>query len=139
MKRGSQNISMRNRPTLPEIPEIPEIPPRHRAKIQALIQRRCANYDKKNCLLLDDWMPCVCPQFSARVLNCKYFRSIVLPDDPELYGSLMIIVPKRFCVLCGKPLYNAGNAAKYCQACAKKERRRREAERMRKRRSNLRK
>ena len=82
----------------PGNPELPQIPPKHRARVQQLIKRRCSNFDKGHCLLLDDgWLPCVCPQFSARVLNCRFFRSAVLPDDPELYSSLMRLVPKRLC------------------------------------------
>ena len=135
-RQGALNMSKQIRP---EKPELPQIPPKHRARVQQLIKRRCSNFDKGHCLLLDDgWMPCVCPQFSARVLNCRFFRSAVLPDDPELYGSLMRLVPKRHCSICGKPLYHAANAAKYCPDCSRKERRRREAERMRNRRSRIR-
>lgn len=136
VKQGLQGMSKLNRT---ELPELPQIPPKHRARVQRLIKRRCSNFDKDHCLLLDDgWLPCVCPQLSARVLNCKFFRSAVLPDDLELFGILMRLAPKRHCIICGKPLYHAANATKYCPDCSQKERRRREAERMRNRRSRIR-
>lgn len=137
MRNGLERMLQQNKSAARKLPQIPA---KYRIRVQNLIKKRCANYDKTHCLLLDDgWMPCVCPQFSAHVLNCKYFRTIVLPDDPELCGCLLKIVPKRTCILCGRQLYSTANATKYCPACAKKERRRREAERMRKRRSSLRK
>ena len=87
VKQGLQGMSKLNRT---ELPELPQIPPKHRARVQRLIKRRCSNFDKDHCLLLDDgWLPCVCPQLSARVLNCKFFRSAVLPDDLELFGILI--------------------------------------------------
>ena len=107
MKRGWQNMSQKNKRTEHKLPQIP---PRHRAKVQALVQRRCANYDKKNCLLLDDWMPCVCPQYSARVLNCKYFRSIVINGTiPSLQYHLLMLADVLIVCGLGAWMYKKNN------------------------------
>ena len=52
-------------------------------------KNQCCNYDNGNCILLDDGEPCVCPQSISYSLNCKWFRTAVLPNDKELYIKLM--------------------------------------------------
>ena len=39
-----------------------KITPQQAKKVNALLQKLCANYDGGNCLLLDDGEPCVCVQ-----------------------------------------------------------------------------
>ena len=101
-------------------------------RVKQQIQRLCANCDHGNCLLLDDGDACICPQLLSQSLICKYLRRAVLPADPSLYADVMQVTPGKRCLLCNTPIFSASNAAKYCPACAQKERRRRDAERKRK-------
>ncbi len=101
----------------------------HRAK--RLIRQLCANYDGGNCLPLDDGDACPCPQLITRTLICKYFRAAVLPSDRALWAEIMAGRPVKSCRVCGAPVFSPSNAAKYCPACAARERRRRDRERKR--------
>ncbi len=100
-------------------------------RARRLIRRLCANYDNGNCLLLDDGDTCPCPQLIARTLICKYFRAAVLPVDRALWAEIMAERPVKSCRTCGAPIFSLSNAAKYCPACAARERRRRDRERKR--------
>lgn len=44
-----------------------KITPQQAKKVNALLQKLCANYDGGNCLLLDDGEPCVCVQQHQQV------------------------------------------------------------------------
>ena len=101
-------------------------------RVRQLVRRLCANCDRGNCLLLDDGDPCFCPQLLTSSLICRYFRSAVLPDDPELSAAINQKRMIRRCRICGSPLCSTSNAAKYCPACAVKERRRRDVLRKKK-------
>ncbi len=102
-------------------------------RARRLIRRLCANYDNGNCLLLDDGDTCPCPQLITRTLICKYFRAAVLPVDRALWAEIMAERPVKSCRTCGAPIFSLSNAAKYCPACAIRERRRRDRERKRNR------
>ena len=94
--------------------------------------RECCNYDCGNCLLLDDGEECVCVQSISYSLLCWWFRAAVLPLDTALCAELEWDGMKRCCE-CGAAFTPKSNRAKYCPACAKRQRRRKEAERQRKR------
>lgn len=98
-------------------------------RIRQLIRRLCANYDGGNCLLLDDGETCICPQSITNALVCRYFKTSVLPSDQKLYAEIMKTVCKKYCFICGTPISPGSNSAKYCRACAVRERRRRDRER----------
>ena len=101
--------------------------------VKHLIREHCCHLDPDgNCLLLDDGDACICPQLISQSLICKYLRRAVLPADPSLYADVMQVTPGKRCLLCNTPIFSTSNAAKYCPACAQKERRRRDAERKRK-------
>ncbi len=72
-----------------------------------------------------------CPQLITRTLICKYFRAAVLPSDRALWAEVMAGRPVKSCRVCGAPVFSPSNAAKYCPACAARERRRRDRERKR--------
>ena len=108
-------------------------------RARKLIRRLCANCEGGNCLLLDDGDPCPCPQMISNTLICKYFRAAVLPNDRELWAKILGGGPTQRCVICGKPIYRASNAAKYCVNCAARERRKKDAARKRKKRLDVRK
>ena len=42
--------------------------------VQRLVHS-CCNYDRGNCLLLDDGEECVCPQSISYSLICRWFRA----------------------------------------------------------------
>ena len=86
----------------------------------------CCNYDNGNCLLLDDGEECVCPQSISYSLNCRWFRTAVLPLDKSLCAAL-----------CGGWYIPKSNRAKYCPECAKEEERRKTCERVRRHRAAM--
>ncbi len=100
-------------------------------RAKRLIPQLCANYDGGNCLPLDDGAACLCPQLITRTLICKYFRAAVLPSDRALWVQFMAGRPVKSCRICGAPGFSPSNAAKYCPACAARERRRRDRGRKR--------
>lgn len=100
------------------------------SKVRKLIRSRCANYDQRNCLALDDGEECICPQYGAYSLLCKYFRAAVLPNDPELEEKLLSSFPNKTCEVCGLKFFSSSNRAKYCPSCSYKVRQRKEAERL---------
>ena len=113
---------------------LPRLTPKQRQKANALIKRLCANYDGGNCLVLDDGEPCVCVQSISYSLLCRWFRAAVLPLDAALYAEISKSRDEvKRCAVCGAVFTPKSNRAKYCPACAKKMRRRKEAERQRKR------
>lgn len=112
--------------------ELLRMTPEQLQEARRLIRKTCANYDDGgNCLLLDDGEPCRCPQLGAYSVICKYFRDAVLPGDMKLHYSIIGQKPNCHCVICGAPIYSKSNRAKYCPACAAKERRQKEALRVR--------
>ena len=108
-------------------------------RVCQLIRRLCANYDGGNCLLLDDGETCICPQSITNALICRYFRTAVLPSDRELYAEIMKTGRTKYCFICGTPISAGSNSAKYCRACAIRERRRRDRVRKAKAALNFRK
>ena len=96
--------------------------------------RECCNYCDGNCLLLDDGEECVCVQSISYSLLCRWFRAAVLPLDAALYAEITKDRDEvKRCSECGAVFMPKSNRAKYCPACAKRMRRRKEAERQRKR------
>lgn len=87
-----------------------------------------------NCLLLDDGEECVCVQSISYSLLCRWFQAAVLPLDAALYAEIIKDRDEvKRCCECGATFQPKSNRAKYCAACAKRMRRRKEAERQRKR------
>lgn len=101
------------------------------SKCKALIRKRCCNYDRGCCLALDDGESCPCVQSISYSLLCSWFRTAVLPSAPELEAEVLKAGTEKTCCICGKPIYSSSNRAKYCPVCSRKERRRRESERLR--------
>lgn len=66
-----------------------KITPQQAKKVNALLQKLCANYDGGNCLLLDDGEPCVCVQSISKYgIYCNYFKNAVLPADERMQPTL---------------------------------------------------
>lgn len=112
--------------------DIIRMTPEQARRCKVLIKNQCCNYFDGNCILLDDGEPCVCPQSISYSLNCKWFRTAVLPNDKELYIKLMKPKNTSKCTVCGKEFIKKVNNAKYCNNCRKVVRRRKIAEYKRK-------
>ena len=87
--------------------DIIRMTPEQARRSRALIKNQCCNYDNGNCILLDDGEPCVCPQSISYSLNCKWFRTAVLPNDKELYIKLMKPKNRKKCTVCGNEYKDA--------------------------------
>lgn len=98
------------------------------------LTHECCNYCDGNCLLLDDGEECVCVQSISYSLLCRWFRAAVLPLDAALCAEITKDRDEvKRCSECGAAFMPKSNRAKYCPACAKRMRRRKEAERQWKR------
>lgn len=98
------------------------------------LTHECCNYCNGNCLLLDDGEECVCVQSISYSLLCRWFKVAVLPLDAALYTEITKDQDEvKRCCECGATFTPKSNRAKYCAACSKRMRRRKEAERQRKR------
>lgn len=49
------------------------------------LTKRCCNFSGGDCLLLDG----ACPQYISRSLLCRWFRRVVLPQQPKLEQSIL--------------------------------------------------
>lgn len=98
------------------------------------LTHECCNYCNGNCLLLDVGEECVCVQSISYSLLCRWFQAAVLPLDAALYAEIIKDRDEvKRCCECGATFQPKSNRAKYCAACAKRMRCRKEAERQRKR------
>ena len=110
--------------------DLPRMTGKQFFRAKKLLRRLCANYDRGNCLLLEDGGdPCPCPQLISNTLLCRYFRSAVLPSDQELWTELLEQpeVRKR-CAVCGIFFIPTGSRSVYCPKCAAERERKRKAE-----------
>jgi len=107
--------------------------PAQRKQANALIRRECCCYEDGNCMLLDDGDTHICPQTISFSVCCKWFRWSVLPQIGTLEAEIFLDKDLKCCAVCGGIFIPKSNRAKYCPACAKKMRRRKEAELQRKR------
>lgn len=97
--------------------DIIRMTPEQARRCKVLIKNQCCNYFDGNCILLDDGEPCVCPQSISYSLNCKWFRTAVLPNDKELYIRLMKPENTKICAICGKHFPYRSNREQYCNNC----------------------
>ena len=98
--------------------DLPRMTEKQFSRAKKLLRRLCANYDRGNCLLLeDDCDPCPCPQLISNTLLCRYFRAAVLPADPELCEEILGTCLK-YCAGCGRPFVAPARNTLYCQICA---------------------
>ena len=97
----------------------------------------CCNYDRGNCLLLDDGEECICPQAISYSLICRWFRAAVLPLDGELCAALLPQRDMKICAECRGLFRPGSNRAKYCPDCSKQERRRKTRDRVRRHRAGM--
>ncbi|MDO5396321.1 MAG: cysteine-rich VLP domain-containing protein [bacterium] len=99
--------------------DIIRMTPEQARRCKALIKNQCCNYFDGNCILLDDGEPCICPQSISYSLNCKWFRTAVLPNDNDLYIRLMKPKNRKKCTVCGNEYTPTGRNSKYCDKCRK--------------------
>ena len=98
--------------------DLPRMTENQFSRAKKLLRRWCANYDRGNCLLLDDgYDPCPCPQLISNTLLCRYFRRAVLSADRELCEEILGACPK-YCAGCGRPFAAPARNTVYCPICA---------------------
>ena len=97
----------------------------------------CCNYDRGNCLLLDDGEECVCPQSISYSLICRWFRAAVLPLDESLCATLLPppAVGRRRCRECKRIFTPPKHNTLYCTDYAEKRAKRSKREWARKKRA----
>lgn len=115
---------------------LPSLTAKQQAQVRRLV-KCCCNHDSGKCLLLDDGMPCVCPQSVSDRLVCRHFRWAVLPEDPELEAAILRKRPTLRCQICGTAFTAGSNRAKYCRECASRVHTRQKTAAARKRRSGV--
>ena len=105
--------------------------------VQRLVHS-CCNYDRGNCLLLDDGEECVCVQSISYSLLCRWFKVAVLPLDAALCAEITKGRDEiKRCAVCGAAFTPNSNRAKYCPDCSKQDRRRKTRERVRRHRAGM--
>ena len=63
---------------------------RQEGNIRNLVRRRCTNYRKGNCLLLDGLEECTCVQLlCSSGIYCRHFQNAVLPIEKDLYTQIL--------------------------------------------------
>lgn len=99
-----------------------------------LIKQHCCNFQQGSCIALD-WSFCsICPQWNSYSLICKWFRTCVMLNDKSFYQEVLYPnVQKHHCEICKKLFFPTGPNSKYCDPCAKEQKR--EKARIRKARS----
>ena len=89
--------------------------------VKSFITKECTNYMQGECLPLD----IKCPQMNCKTGLCKYFKKSVLPLDEYLYSEVVKdgqSFTKR-CEICGCIFNSAAKNTRFCEQCAKKQRR----------------
>ena len=119
--------------------DLPRMTEKQFSRAKKLLRRLCANYDRGNCLLLEDGCdPCPCPQLISNTLICRYFRAAVLPADRELWTEVLGQTGlRKRCAVCGALFQPRGNRALYCEDCASQEKRRKIRDRVRRHRGGM--
>ena len=107
--------------------------PNQRKSANALIRKICCNYCYGQCTALD----CECVQMILYSVCCKWFRHCVLPQDKSLFAEIVQSQQSKHCVICGKTFIPKSNRGKYCEKCARTERKKKKAEYEKKRRYNM--
>lgn len=104
--------------------EIPRMNETQLKEARKLIKQRCCNYDQGSCLLFD-WSFCnICPQWNSYSLICKWFRNCVMPLNKSLCQEVLYPDFRRqHCAICQRLFVPTGPNSKYCEACAKEQKR----------------
>ena len=108
--------------------------PAQRKQANALIRRKCCNYEDGNCMPLDDGDTCTCPQTVSFSVCCKWFRWAVLPLAGTLEAEIYRGRDLKCCAVCGGVFVPKSNRGKYCPDCAGRMKKLKAAERKRKQR-----
>lgn len=101
--------------------EIKELTKGGKKAIRGLVLNHCANHDSKlGCIVLGSKCCMLQKEYCSHSL-CKYFRNVVLPNDPVLEAALTG-VPAKQCPICGQR-FPKESRRKYCSnACVRKTR-----------------
>ena len=98
--------------------EIRELTRAEKKAIRDLVLNHCANHDSKlGCIVMDGKCYMLQKEYCSPSL-CKYFRNVVLPNDPVLEAALTG-VPAKQCPICGQR-FPKESRRKYCSdTCAR--------------------
>ena len=107
--------------------------PNQHKRAKTLIHNLCCNYCDGICIALD----CECVQCNSYSVMCKWFRSAILPQDTALLAEIVQPEKCKRCVICGAVFTPKSNRGKYCEKCARTERKKKKAEYEKKRRRNM--
>ena len=110
--------------------------PAQRKFVRKLTRKCCNNYIG-NCLLLDDGELHVCPQAVSDILLCRYFRRVILVEEPLLEKAILNPKGIKQCAICSSAFIAKSNHAKYCPDCAATVHRKQKADYARKKRSSV--
>ena len=101
--------------------EIRELTRAEKKAIRDQVLNHCANHDSKlGCIVMDGKCYMLQKEYCSHSL-CKYFRNVVLPNDPVLEAALTG-VPAKQCPICGQR-FPKESRRKYCSdTCARKAR-----------------
>ncbi len=73
-----------------EVDMVLHITQQQERRIRNLVRRRCANYRKGNCLLLDGLEERTCVQLlCSSGIYCRYFQDAMLPGEKDLYTQIL--------------------------------------------------
>ena len=102
-------------------------------RMNRLIRAECCNCVDDICIVLDHGYGFYCPQMGMRILFCPWLREAVLPLDERLRRDLIGDIRMKPCEMCRREFSPKSNRARFCNLCAQKRRKSKEAERQRER------
>ena len=115
---GASLFSFSGKEVLNKSSEIRELTKGEKKAIRGLVLNHCANHDSKlGCIVMDGKCYMLQKEYCSNSL-CKYFRNVVLPNDPVLEAALTE-VPVKQCPICVQR-FPKESRRKYCSdTCAR--------------------
>ena len=102
-------------------------------RMNRLIREECCNCVDDICIVLDHGYGFYCPQMGMQILFYPWLREAVLPADERLRCDLIGDIRMKPCEKCRREFSPKSNRARFCNLCAQRRRKSKEAERQRER------
>ena len=102
-------------------------------RMNRLIRDECCNGVDDICIVLGHGYGFFCPQMGMRILFCPWLREAVLPADEKLRCELNGDIRMKPCEMCQRGFFPKSNRSRFCNICARRRRKSKEAERQRER------